>query len=98
MNDACFVASQTIEFGFPLLVTFTVARWVGNQFNKGLYETHIEARHIPFLEWDPPKWFRFVPMLQNTSHSKRSVALGSQLQTLSFGHVTTKLTLVPTIS
>lgn len=47
-----------INYGLPLLVTFITARWVGNYFNEGLYDMHIEERGIPLLEWDPPKWFR----------------------------------------
>ena len=51
-------SSEDIGYGLPLLLVFITARFVGNVFNLGLYDMHIELRRVPFLEWNPPKWFR----------------------------------------
>ncbi|RLO13055.1 hypothetical protein DYB28_004410, partial [Aphanomyces astaci] len=32
----------------------------GNSFNHGLYDIHIHLRHLPFLEFDPPFYARYL--------------------------------------
>jgi chloride channel 6 len=54
-------STDEIEYGLPLLVTLMVAKWVGDLFNEGLYDIHIEVKEIPLLGWDSPeKMNRFV--------------------------------------
>lgn len=49
-----------IEWGLPIMVSLMAARWVGNSFNEGLYDIHIHLRKLPFLEFDPPFYSRFL--------------------------------------
>lgn len=49
-----------IEWGLPIMVSLMAARWVGNGFNEGLYDIHIHLNHLPFLEFDPPYYARFL--------------------------------------
>lgn len=48
-------STDEIEYGLPLLVTLMVAKWVGDLFNEGLYDIHIEVKEIPLLGWDSPE-------------------------------------------
>ena len=45
-------ATDEIEYGLPLLLTLMIAKWVGDLFNEGLYDIHIELKEVPFLGWD----------------------------------------------
>ncbi|OWZ21547.1 Chloride Channel (ClC) protein [Phytophthora megakarya] len=49
-----------IEWGLPIMVSLMAARWVGNHFNESLYDIHIHLSHLPFLEFDPPYYARFL--------------------------------------
>ena len=31
-----------------------VSKWVGDRFNIGLYDIHVELKEVPFLEWESP--------------------------------------------
>lgn len=55
------IAPYGIYMMFPpiteLETSLQVAKWVGDIFNKGLYDIHIELKHWPLLEWEPePLW------------------------------------------
>lgn len=42
-------------FTFPLILTIIIAKWIGDYFNHGVYDTQIRKNHVPLLHWDPPK-------------------------------------------
>jgi len=42
--------SRSVQNGLPIMVTVMFAKWVGDIFNVGLYDIHIELDHVPFLE------------------------------------------------
>eukprot|EP00116_Pleurobrachia_bachei_P002832 sb/3463094/ len=44
--------TRNISYGLPIMLTLMVAKWVGDLFNRGLYDIHIELKHWPLLEWE----------------------------------------------
>ena len=48
-----------------MIISDIICRFVGNYFNEGLYDEHINLKQVPMLPWDPPvKSFR----LTGTTH------------------------------
>jgi len=43
------------EWVIPIFVTVMAAKWTGDLFNKGIYDIHIDLRHVPLLEHRPEK-------------------------------------------
>ena len=44
-------STNDITYGLPIMLTLMVAKFVGDAFNEGLYDIHIELQKINFLEW-----------------------------------------------
>ncbi|XP_022245786.1 H(+)/Cl(-) exchange transporter 7-like [Limulus polyphemus] len=47
-------ATGNITFGLPLMIVLMVAKWVGDYFNEGLYDIHVQLSSVPLLAWEPP--------------------------------------------
>jgi len=43
------------EWGLPIFLTVMAAKWTGDLINKGIYDIHIELKHVPLLEQKPEK-------------------------------------------
>ncbi|KAG7153799.1 H(+)/Cl(-) exchange transporter 7-like [Homarus americanus] len=43
-----------ITFGLPLMIVLMVAKWVGDFFNEGIYDIHIQMQGVPIMAWDAP--------------------------------------------
>ncbi|KAF7265234.1 chloride channel protein 7 isoform X1 [Rhynchophorus ferrugineus] len=43
-----------ITFILPLIVTLIAAKWTGDFFNEGIYDTLIQLSGAPLLSWEPP--------------------------------------------
>lgn len=46
-------ATGDVQYILPLMLTLIVAKFVGDHFNEGLYDIHIELQKLPFLHWHP---------------------------------------------
>lgn len=46
-------ATNDVTYGLPLMVTLMCSKWIGDWFNPGIYDIHIELKEIPLLEWEP---------------------------------------------
>lgn len=44
-----------ISFALPLIVTLICAKWMGDYFNDGIYDTNIEVAKVPMLPWHAKK-------------------------------------------
>jgi len=47
-------ATGNLTYGFPIMVVLMVAKWVGDYFNEGLYDIHVQLNGVPLLGWEPP--------------------------------------------
>jgi CBS domain-containing protein len=45
-------ATNEVGLSFPIMISLMVAKWVGDIFNKGIYDIHIHLKKIPLLEHD----------------------------------------------
>lgn len=43
-----------IWFALPIIVTLTSAKWMGDYFNEGIYDTQIKVSKVPILPWHTP--------------------------------------------
>uniref|UniRef100_A0AC35G446 Chloride channel protein n=1 Tax=Panagrolaimus sp. PS1159 TaxID=55785 RepID=A0AC35G446_9BILA len=66
-------ATKDITFGMPIMLVLMITKFVGDLFNEGLYDLHIELSEIPFLGWHPPKLSRNI--LAKTIMRKDVIAL-----------------------
>lgn len=42
-----------IWFALPIILTLTAAKWMGDYFNEGIYDTQIKHNNVPMLPWHP---------------------------------------------
>ena len=49
MNIFDKLNSGNLTYGFPVMVVLLVAKWVGDFFNEGLYDIHIQLAGVPLL-------------------------------------------------
>ena len=52
--------SGEITYGLPLLLVNLIAKWVGDEFNDGLYDSLIYLNQWPFLDWEPQPEHHFL--------------------------------------
>ncbi|KAF7639500.1 Chloride transporter, ClC family [Meloidogyne graminicola] len=53
-------ATKDITFGLPIMLVLMIAKWVGDWFNEGIYDEHINLSEVPILSWEPPKLSRNI--------------------------------------
>nr|CAD2202897.1 unnamed protein product [Meloidogyne enterolobii] len=53
-------ATKDITFGLPIMLVLMIAKWVGDFFNEGIYDEHIDLAEVPILGWEPPKLSRNI--------------------------------------
>ncbi|KAK3765639.1 hypothetical protein RRG08_063676 [Elysia crispata] len=46
-------ATSNVPLGLPVMISLIVAKWVGDQFNEGIYDIHIHVQGVPMLGWEP---------------------------------------------
>lgn len=45
-------STGNISFALPLIVTLISAKWMGDYFNEGIYDTQIDIWRVPMLPWN----------------------------------------------
>jgi len=44
-------STGNISFALPLIIKLISAKWMGDYFNEGIYDTNIEVAKVPMLPW-----------------------------------------------
>ncbi|CAH0563902.1 unnamed protein product [Brassicogethes aeneus] len=57
-----------ISFALPLIVTLIAAKWTGDFFNEGIYDTLIQLSGVPLLPWEPPPLVNNIYASEVMSH------------------------------
>jgi chloride channel 7 len=57
-----------ISFALPLIITLIAAKWTGDFFNEGIYDTHIQLSGVPLLPWEPPPLVHNIYASEVMSH------------------------------
>lgn len=53
-----------ISFALPLIITLISAKWSGDLFNDGIYDTQISVSMIPMLSWRVKRSYRCLKAKQ----------------------------------
>ncbi|XP_076626274.1 chloride channel protein 7 isoform X2 [Colletes latitarsis] len=61
-------ATQGISFGLPVIIVLIMAKWVGDFFNEGIYDIHIQMAGIPILPWEAPPLSNNIYVSEIMSH------------------------------
>ncbi|XP_015117389.1 H(+)/Cl(-) exchange transporter 7 isoform X2 [Diachasma alloeum] len=61
-------ATQGISFGLPVIIVLIMAKWVGDFFNEGIYDIHIQMAGIPLLPWEAPPLSNNIYVSEIMSH------------------------------
>ncbi|XP_039315677.1 H(+)/Cl(-) exchange transporter 7 [Solenopsis invicta] len=61
-------ATQGIYFGLPVIIVLIMAKWVGDFFNEGIYDIHIQMAGIPLLPWESPPLSNNIYATEIMSH------------------------------
>ncbi len=43
-------ATGNTQWSLPVLFTVSASKWAGDFFNRGIYDIHINIKHVPLLE------------------------------------------------
>ncbi|XP_060522651.1 H(+)/Cl(-) exchange transporter 7 [Cylas formicarius] len=57
-----------ITFALPLILSVISAKWTGDFFNEGIYDTLIQLSGVPLLPWEPPPLARNIYASEVMSH------------------------------
>ncbi|KAJ8964402.1 hypothetical protein NQ314_004939 [Rhamnusium bicolor] len=57
-----------ITFALPLILTLIAAKWTGDFFNEGIYDTLIQLSGVPLLPWEPPPLVHNIYASEVMSH------------------------------
>ncbi|XP_063981533.1 H(+)/Cl(-) exchange transporter 7 [Diachasmimorpha longicaudata] len=61
-------ATQGISFGLPVMIVLITAKWVGDFFNEGIYDTYIQMAGVPLLPWEAPPLSNNIYVSEIMSH------------------------------
>ncbi|XP_013381142.1 H(+)/Cl(-) exchange transporter 7 [Lingula anatina] len=61
-------ATGNLSLGLPIMLVLMMAKWVGDYFNEGIYDIHIQLMAVPMIQWEPPPLSSNVLACEVMSH------------------------------
>ncbi|KAF6041128.1 hypothetical protein EB796_000564 [Bugula neritina] len=61
-------ATGSVSFGLPIMLVLMCSKWVGDLFNEGIYDIHVQLAGVPFLNWEASSLTYGVPASRVMSH------------------------------
>lgn len=68
-----------ITFALPIILTITSAKYMGDFFNRGIYDTQIEVSKVPLLHWNVSRKYRSLKIRQIMSQPAVCVMLREKM-------------------
>lgn len=75
MTAILIETTGNISFALPLIITLISAKWSGDLFNEGIYDTQISISKVPMLPWRVKRSIRWEKASKIMSSSPVCVRL-----------------------
>lgn len=79
MTAILIETTGNISFALPLIITLISAKWSGDLFNEGIYDTQIAISKVPMLPWRVKRSIRWEKASKIMSSSPICVRLNERV-------------------
>lgn len=73
-------ATGNISFALPLIITLICAKWTGDLFNEGIYDTQIAVSQVPMLGWRVKRAYRCLKAMDIMAQPPTCIRLNEKVE------------------